>query len=298
MKFNKSKLICAIVVITILWGVNILYYKSKEIEKPIFFRHVVETGLDFDLNLSYIEDKDSKHNIYYVKIPELGDEPIYIRDLWGKGRNTIYSDKHYNYCVLSLPLREYFFTYDEKTDKHIPKIKGERFFTKITYVTTSGDEYTEDVGKIYIEDYKENSEESFVRHSGSSASTINNGKFQGVASQYILDKGVKFTGYSGKFKKEIEDIYDISLNGEKLQDIKFPRNMERGFSIETNEKNNLDKKKDIADFYIMTLNLSFESSKGEKTVVPFNISNQRQVMNYGDVKKEDVENLIKIRRGE
>lgn len=297
MKFRKNVVILLIVVLSVLWGVNIFYYNSKSIEGRVFFRHIIETDIGDILMLSYIENKDNKDQIYYVKIPELDNQPIYVRGsgVLGDGSNAAYSDKYYNYCKLYIELGNYYTEYDEKTDKMIPLIKGERTFSKITYGLTNGDEYTEDIGKVYIRDYKEEDNNGFVESAGGGVTSLGNNRFSDIYQDYTVNKETRLTGYGGRFQKEIQSMFDIKVNGKNVEDIKLPIKVNKTFHVEAKAKKNVTKS--MADFYSINLDLYFEDAKGKKHIVPFNINSKAYVSDKSDVSKEELENIIKIRRG-
>lgn len=281
------------VAITMLWVVNIIYYNSRKIEKPIFFRHLLETSLESSLVINYIEDIDSEGKFKYIKIPELGEQPIYIR---GNNRSVVYSDKHYNYCSLFIDLGVHYGTYNDKTKEYIPKVKGEKMFTKIIYGTSNGKEYIEDVGKIYIRDYDGENNPKFIEEISNGSSLEEDEKFPKVYTEYKCEKGVKLTGYNAYLKNEIQGMVDIKINDVDIKDIKFPIDVNKYFKVESSLKKDLDKNKDIPEFYSVILDLYFENSKGEKQIVSFNVGNGRYLTRVGDIDKKEVDNLIKIRR--
>lgn len=309
MNFGRKTIIALFTISILLWIGNIYYFHSKTLKKPIFFRHLIEADINSTIRINYINNVYEDDKIYYVKIPELSNEPIYINregsmnfmeDVLNgnvQKSNATYRDKHYNYCSLNINLADITMNYDEETQKQSPKVKGDKLITKLTFGTFDNKEFTEDIGKIYINDYKKKPDNTFAKMLKSSSGRSSDDKFQEDSNLISTKKGVKLVSIGGRFENEIKETFNITIDGKDLFKTELPFQSDKNIEIISKIKPNIESNKHYADFNSLSLDLCFEDNNKKQENIKIYIFPRIYISSDYDFSKEEIENIIKLREG-
>lgn len=290
MEFGKKKIIYITCFMAITWTFSIIYFQSKRIDRPVFFRHLIETTYSGSINLKYIKDKYDNTRISYVKFPEIDevkDVQIYALDQ----DEFPNEDNYFKYNSININLNQVFSKYDSKRNV-VSTSREPKLITKIIYVTDSGKEFTENIGRVYIDEVKNNSENKFLDQYSSA------GNSEGRHDYHLgIKEDVNFVDYNSYFKKEITDAFNIEIEGMLLANDAPPITLKKyGFLISTWLKDTAYERRSFADFYSVKMDFIFENKKKQRDTLTVDIYSKGMIGGDMDVPKNQVEEVIKLRK--
>lgn len=251
MNINKKFIVLGLVLLSLCWIGNAIYYNNKVLNAPLFIKHYydVPVGMN-EFRLYYIQNLYSQDKAVSVKFPEVGQDDIYVTE------NDYNSDKRY-YTLKFITVNIYNGDTNNIPDKYKNKV-----ITKAQIKFSNGKTMNVNLGKIYL--YSDEIENKNLNCQRQSSSSDNTGDFF-----FTVNKDISLTGIDSKFSEAIKEIFQININGKLISDISFPIKLVKGDTIDINYKFNYDKngiKRNNA--YNFSFNILSEDLQGNKGSTP------------------------------
>ncbi|HEX2925117.1 MAG TPA: hypothetical protein VHP38_02485 [Ruminiclostridium sp.] len=223
MKLNLKIIIPLVVIVAISWIGNVYMFNRYSIQKPIFIRTYLSyySNEEPGFQLYYISNSYDKDTVCSVNFPEIKTEPVYVET---KAFNEISNS---SYVINSVQINfKNIFTENGRPLSEVLSDKKSINLSKIVLSTISGKTYKYDLGQLCLEQYNPINDNSIVTESGESS---NQGLFRDT---FKTKQNVSLTGLEGPFKELIPEIFDISINGKKLNNTGYLGNFKGGEKIE------------------------------------------------------------------
>ncbi|MBB6622479.1 hypothetical protein H7E67_03450 [Clostridium gasigenes] len=254
MKLNKKKIILTILIIGVAWIYNIVIFMGSQTEKPLFFRQQSDISEDRAIDIKYLEKIQIEDPIVKVVFPELSTEGI----RWQSGKSIGENNIVYKSMIIFLSDMEM------SSNVDISKIveDGDITITKMIYKTQSGKEGEINLGKITIskkfvfgEKYK------ILEQIGLEGSSDNSGK-----NIYKVKDDLQIIGFEGENLENINRLFDVYINGEKLEHINLPVKIARNRPIEVYYEQKKGLKEEDFDVEQYNMELKLKCSDPEGTI--------------------------------
>lgn len=278
MRINKKILIPVILIICMVWGYNILIFMVSRIEEPIFLNQYSDS-IEYSeedkygvVNIEYLEDKYSEDRILNVQFPELGGEliPVNINYEYGEDRNILNKKIEIQLSEIESYLNISIADLLEKGDLKI---------TNMTYETSSGKRENVDLGEIIIsKKFKYDKKYPIL----GSSKLYNSNEDSGTVSTFTKDD-LKIVDIEGKNLETIKRLFNVYINGNKLEDIEFPISVGRGRVIEVYYKVKEELSKKNFDVEKYDMNLKVKCSDPEGTIDYITVNLKPEIYSIKDI---------------
>lgn len=248
MSFNKKYVILGLVILSLLWTGNIVFYNKYQLKAPIFIKNYydIKRGIP-SFDLYYIENINAKDKVVSITFPELGQQQ-YLNC------NKMQCNTDGRYYSLNAIRIENFYGYMNDENNELKN----KIITKGHITFESGKTMDVPLGKIYLNSDTTNGKD-LKQISVSSSSDYTGG------TVFSATKDLKVVGISGKFYDELKDILKININGKELSENTFPISLKSGESINISYSFKL-KEKDLRSYnaYDFYIDLLTEDMSGKK----------------------------------
>ncbi|MBU3109011.1 hypothetical protein [Clostridium gasigenes] len=252
MKLNKKIIILTILIIGVAWIYNIVIFMGSQTEKPLFFRQQSDISEDGYIDIEYLEKVQAEDKIVSIVFPELSTEEI----KWGSGSET--SKNNISYKSMTIFLSDV----QKSSNLDISKIleAGDITITKMIYKTQSDEEEEVNLGKITIsKKFVSEKKYKILKQIGIESSSYSSGK-----NIYEAKDDLQIIAVEGENLENINRLFDVYINEEKLQYINLPVKVARNRPIEVyyEEKKGLNEKDFGVEQYNMQLKLKCSDPEG------------------------------------
>lgn len=254
MNLNKRVIVIGLVLLIVLWAGNIIYYEKHVIKEPLFIKHYYDVDIKGDIvNLYYLQSTTSKDKIINITFPEIEQKYIEFTE------NDIDNSKGPYYRLKALNINVNNGSNNEVSDEYTNKV-----ITRANITFSSGKTMNVNLGEIYLYNSDKN-KTSYLKREMQSSSSDNTG-----GTTFYTDKDIYITGINNRFYNDIGDILEISIDGTRLSDVKFPIELDAEQSINIAYAFKFSNKNDIRlnNAYHLVFNLSTEDSRGNKGSTP------------------------------
>lgn len=254
MNLNKRMIVIGLVLLIVLWAGNIIYYEKHVIKEPLFIKHYYDVDIKGDIvNLYYLQSATSKDKIINITFPEIEQKYIEFTE------NDIDNSKGPYYRLKALNINVNNGSNNEVSDEYTNKV-----ITRANITFSSGKTMNVNLGEIYLYNSDKN-KTSYLKREMQSSSSDNTG-----GTTFYTDKDIYITGINNRFYNDIGDILEISIDGTRLSDVKFPIELDAEQSINIAYAFKFSNKNDIRlnNAYHLVFNLSTEDSRGNKGSTP------------------------------
>lgn len=254
MKLNKKLVAIGLVLLIMLWTGNIIYYKKHVIKEPLFIKHYYDVYIKGDIvNLYYLQSTTSKDKIINITFPEIEQKYIEFTE------NDIDNSKGPYYRLKALNINVNNGSNNEVSDEYTNKV-----ITRANIAFSSGKTMNVNLGEIHLYNSDKN-KTSYLKREMQSSSSDNTG-----GTTFYADKDIYITGINNRFYNDIKDILEVSIDGTKISDVKFPIELDAEQSINIAYAFKFSNKNDIRlnNAYHLVFNLSTEDSRGNKGSTP------------------------------
>lgn len=254
MNLNKRVIVIGLVLLIVLWAGNIIYYEKHVIKEPLFIKHYYDVDIKGDIvNLYYLQSTTSKDKIINITFPEIEQKYIEFTE------NDIDNSKGPYYRLKALNINVNNGSNNEVSDEYTNKV-----ITRANITFSSGKTMNVNLGEIYLYNSDKN-KTLYLKREMQSSSSDNTG-----GTTFYTDKDIYITGINNRFYNDIGDILEISIDGTRLSDVKFPIELDAEQSINIAYAFKFSNKNDIRlnNVYHLVFNLSTEDSRGNKGSTP------------------------------
>lgn len=221
MKLKLKIIIPLVILIAISWIGNIYIYSRYTIDKPILIKSYLANEIqESGFQLFYITSTNDKDFICQASFPELKTERFYVE------RNLFNTVNHSNYAinVITVDFKNVFTSGGKPLLESISKNKSVTL-SKVSLITNSGKTYEYDLGRICLGNYSPIVDNSIKQDSGMSSGDKSSTTFK-------TKQNVSITSIESPLKDIIPDIYDIQINGKKVDIAKYSGAFKGGQEIE------------------------------------------------------------------
>jgi hypothetical protein len=242
---KKKFIVYGLVLLSLCWIGNIIYYNNKVLKKPIFLEHYYDIPEEMsDFNLYYIQNINSKDQVARVVFPEVGQTPVFSEETDNNDYNDI--DKRY-YVLKIIKINIY------NGMSNMPAEYKNKTITKAQVQFSSGKSMNVNLGKIYFN--SDEGDNNGLEQFSSLASNDNTGNYS-----YRVKKDIMITGINCKLDKAVKDMVRINVDGKFISNNKFPIKLKAGCGFYIVYKMNLNKN----NAYFFNFDILTEDLQGNK----------------------------------
>lgn len=308
---DKKKLFIILIIISISWIGNLIYYYSQQLSEPLFLNHYYELTLDTDtsFDIYYLINKSQDIDLRWAEIPGIEDAQFDLLE---------HDVKTFNHHMLKRGL----FKININVFKEMELEEDKYVFNEIIAHFSNGETKRVDIGKVIIhkEDYKNVESPIKGKSCGSSSTNKQYRLFEAeeplrimgfdydlkeyldgflyISLDYPQSRTNKLAEFEGKgenqstkYKEDVEDLF--SIDGVELREDLFPIKLNKGEDIIINNrfysKNNEDER--LYNYYQIYARLRIETENDE-------VYTRDCEMHYNPYfDNSDIVTIIKERRG-
>lgn len=266
MSIRKKYVIVTLVILSLLWTGNVIYYEKHQLKEPLFLKHYYDIKCGNEFNLYYIENINATDEVTAISFPELKENLNYYINQGRYGSH---------YRLKTITINCFGNTMTQNSDL------SNKTITKGKITMSSGKVIEVNLGKINLNaDF--NSYKG-LKQIGVSASSGNTG-----TSVFSAEKDLKVTGIKGSLYENLNDALKISINGKDLNEKTFPISLKAGDSISISYC--FEPKKNDFNAYSFYIDLLTEDINGKNDFACFFINHY-----YQSPEDYDIEALKKSR---
>lgn len=210
---NKKFILYGLVLLSLCWIGNIIYYNNKVLRKPIFLKHYYAIPEEMcDFNLYYIQNSNSEDRVTRVVFPEIGQTPVFSEETDNNDYNNM--DKRY-YMLKIIKINIY------SGMSNMPVEYINKTITKAQVKFSSGKTMNVNLGKISFNSDEVN--DSGLGEFSSSVSSDNTGNYS-----FMVKKDIMITGINSELYKNVKDMLQINVDGKFISNNRFPIKLKAG----------------------------------------------------------------------
>lgn len=285
---NKKLFSIGLAIVSICWIGNIIYYFSSRLDNVIFMDNYKEIGVNVyeaseesieddltdtteeeinnniiniyveELLLPYISDIKNEEKIVEIVFPELDNLAVYNSSEAMGSNPYIYNNLKSEYMGWNNDT----LSYEDK--QLILDHLGKEPITYAIYSTNLGKIYKVDLGEIYLVEASNNTGD-LIESSSSSSDSDGNGD-----STFYIMEDVNIVSIESNVLNEIKEAYDLYINGEHIDNVKFPIELTKGNGLEIKYK----QKGNEAKSFMCNLMLKIENKEESQYVrLPMSFNN-------------------------
>ena len=285
LKLNKKKLILTILIIGIAWIYNVVIFMGSQTEKPLFFRQKSDISEDGIIDIEYLEKIQSEDRIVSIVFPELSTAEI----KWGSWSEESKNNISYK------SMRIYLSDVQRSCNLDISKIveDGDITITKMIYKTQSDKEEEVNLGEITIsKKFVSEKKYKILKQIGIESTTYSSySSYSSGKNLYEAKDDLEIIAFEGENLENINKLFNVYINEEKLEQINLPVKVARNRPIEVyyEEKKWLNEKDFDVEQYNMQLKLKCSDPEGTidyiTTDLKIRICGSDKVMKSSFIKK-------------